>query len=50
MKKQAKKIRLAAVLVDESAALKLKEIGDKEKRTMANQAAYIIEKWAEELK
>ncbi|MGB9154375.1 MAG: hypothetical protein WCD70_14950 [Alphaproteobacteria bacterium] len=46
MKKTPKKIRLAAVFVDENTANKLKEIGDKEKRTMANQAAYVVEAWA----
>lgn len=46
MKKQPKKIRLSAVFVDENTAKKLKEIGDNQKRTMANQAAYLLEDWA----
>lgn len=50
MKKTVNKTRLAAVFVNENAAKKLQEIGDKEKRTMANQAAYIIEAWAQTAK
>lgn len=50
MKKTQKKIRLAAVLVNEETAKFLKEICDKEKRTIANQAAYVLEAWANDRK
>lgn len=43
-------VRLASIYVDNNCAEKLKTIGNKEKRTMARQAAYILEKWALEQK
>jgi hypothetical protein len=43
-------VRLGSVYIHKDSAAILKDIAVREQRTMARQAAYILEKWADEQK